>query len=48
MVIKPREVTMEPGASVKIPSSSFVLPPRDDASEYDDSGDMYNFQDDQR
>ncbi|KAK9506247.1 hypothetical protein O3M35_008217 [Rhynocoris fuscipes] len=33
-------------AKVELPSCSVILPPRDDAAEYDDSGDTHNFQDD--
>lgn len=33
-------------ADVIIPESSFILPPRDDAAEYDDSSDTCNIQDD--
>jgi hypothetical protein len=42
----PRPVNVKLTGEVFLPSSSVVLPPRDDAAEYDDSGDTYNFQDD--
>lgn len=46
ITIKPRKITQEVNADIIIPESSFILPPRDDAAEYDDSGDTYNIQDD--
>ncbi|XP_028131036.1 dynactin subunit 4 [Diabrotica virgifera virgifera] len=46
IVIKPRQITEQVNCSVEIPTSSFILPPRDDAAEYDDSGDTHNIQDD--
>ncbi|KAJ8939603.1 hypothetical protein NQ318_010610 [Aromia moschata] len=46
ITIKPRKINQEVNCDVEIPSSSFILPPRDDAAEYDDSGDMHNIQDD--
>jgi dynactin-4 len=42
----PRPVNVKLTGEVILPSSSIVLPPRDDAAEYDDSGDTYHFQDD--
>lgn len=48
VTIKPRPITQEYNADTTIPTSSFVLPPRDDAAEYDDSGDTQNIQDDTR
>lgn len=42
----PRPVNVKLTGEVILPSSSVVLPPRDDAAEYDDSGDTYHFQDD--
>ncbi|XP_078036782.1 dynactin subunit 4 [Augochlora pura] len=42
--IKPIYVT--PNADVLLPQASLILPPRDDAAEYDDTGDTHNFQDD--
>jgi hypothetical protein len=44
----PRPVNVKLTGEVIIPSSSVVLPPRDDAAEYDDSGDTYHFQDDSK
>jgi len=44
----PRSVNVKLTGEVIIPSSSVVLPPRDDAAEYDDSGDTYHFQDDSK
>lgn len=46
VTIKPRKIAQEINADVVIPESSFILPPRDDAAEYDDSGDTHNIQDD--
>ncbi|KAJ8971260.1 hypothetical protein NQ317_011619 [Molorchus minor] len=46
ITIKPRKIIEETNCNVEVPSSSFILPPRDDAAEYDDSGDMHNIQDD--
>ncbi|KAJ3641470.1 hypothetical protein Zmor_027977 [Zophobas morio] len=46
ITIKPRPVSQEVNADVAIPSSKVILPPRDDAAEYDDSGDTHNIQDD--
>ena len=42
----PRPVNVKLTGEAIMPSSSVVLPPRDDAAEYDDSGDTYHFQDD--
>nr|CAD7446585.1 unnamed protein product [Timema bartmani] len=41
-----RPVKMNLTGDLKLPTCSVVLPPRDDAAEYDDSGDTHNFQDD--
>nr|CAD7403766.1 unnamed protein product [Timema cristinae] len=41
-----RPVKMNLTGDLKLPTCSVVLPPRDDAAEYDDSGDIHNFQDD--
>lgn len=46
ITIKPRKINQEVNADPVIPESSFILPPRDDAAEYDDSGDTSNIQDD--
>lgn len=32
--------------NIEVPESTFVLPPRDDAAEYDDSGETHNIHDD--
>jgi hypothetical protein len=42
----PRPVNVKLTGEVILPLSSVVLPPRDDAAEYDDSGDTFHFQDD--
>nr|CAD7266176.1 unnamed protein product [Timema shepardi] len=41
-----RPVKINLTGDLKLPTCSVVLPPRDDAAEYDDSGDIHNFQDD--
>ncbi|XP_019868198.2 dynactin subunit 4 [Aethina tumida] len=46
ITIKPRKIEQNINCKVEIPTSSFILPPRDDAAEYDDSGDTHNIQDD--
>ncbi|KAK5650079.1 hypothetical protein RI129_001113 [Pyrocoelia pectoralis] len=46
ITIKPRSVTVPIAASIEVPNNTFILPPRDDAAEYDDSGDTHNIQDD--
>lgn len=48
ITIQPRPISQETNAEVDIPSSEFILPPRDDAAEYDDSGDTHNIQDDSK
>ncbi|XP_063977538.1 dynactin subunit 4 [Diachasmimorpha longicaudata] len=42
----PKPVHIIPGASIELPSSTLILPPRDDTAEYDDTGDTHSFQDD--
>ncbi|BET00161.1 Dynactin p62 family [Nesidiocoris tenuis] len=43
----PRPVVQdEPNTQVELPTEPIVLPARDDAAEYDDSGDTHNFHDD--
>lgn len=42
----PRRVRLDVSSSVQLPSCGIVLPPRDDAAEYDDSAEKHNFQDD--
>lgn len=46
ITVKPRSTSQEINAELIIPTSSFILPPRDDAAEYDDSSDTHNIQDD--
>ncbi|KAF5273504.1 hypothetical protein FQA39_LY07521 [Lamprigera yunnana] len=46
ITIKPRPVTVPVVADMILSNTSFILPPRDDAAEYDDSGDSHNIQDD--
>jgi hypothetical protein len=41
----PHPVNAKLTGEVILPSSSVLLPPRDDAAEYDDSGDTCHFQD---
>ncbi|XP_031845474.1 dynactin subunit 4 [Nomia melanderi] len=41
-----RSIKVNPNADVLLPQTFFILPPRDDAAEYDDTGDTHNFQDD--
>lgn len=42
----PRPVNVTLTGDVELPDITLILPPRDDAAEYDDSGDTYNFHDD--
>ncbi|GLG98099.1 Dynactin subunit 4 [Gryllus bimaculatus] len=42
----PRPVNVALTGDISLPPVTLVLPPRDDAAEYDDSGDTHNFQDD--
>lgn len=44
--MKARPIKQEVNGEIELPSSSITLPARDDAAEYDDSGDNHNFQDD--
>ncbi|CAG9823358.1 unnamed protein product [Phaedon cochleariae] len=46
ITVKPRKISENVNCDVDVPSSTFILPPRDDAAEYDDSGDTHNIQDD--
>ncbi|CAH0553048.1 unnamed protein product [Brassicogethes aeneus] len=46
ITIKPRQIFQTLNSTVEIPTSTFILPPRDDAAEFDDSGDTHNIQDD--
>ncbi|XP_043467525.1 dynactin subunit 4 [Leptopilina heterotoma] len=42
----PKPIKITPNAELTLPHSALILPPRDDAAEYDDTGDSHNFQDD--
>lgn len=42
----PKPIKIQHNADLVLPHSSLILPPRDDAAEYDDTGDNDNFQDD--
>ncbi|XP_019887859.2 dynactin subunit 4 isoform X1 [Ooceraea biroi] len=42
----PKSIKVTPNADILLPHSSFILPQRDDAAEYDDTSDNHNFQDD--
>ena len=42
----PKPIKVVPGAEIALPENCLILPPRDDAAEYDDTGDTHNFQDD--
>ncbi|XP_067008878.2 dynactin subunit 4 [Anabrus simplex] len=42
----PRPIRVDLTGDILLPSSGVLLPPRDDAAEYDDSGDTHNYQDD--
>ncbi|XP_051169957.1 dynactin subunit 4 [Leptopilina boulardi] len=42
----PIPIKIKPNAELTLPHSALILPPRDDAAEYDDTGDSHNFQDD--
>lgn len=46
VIEEPRPITIIPSGDVILPTSSLILPPRDDAAEYDDPGDTHSFQDD--
>lgn len=41
-----KTIKVFPNADLVLPHSSFILPARDDAAEYDDTVDTHNFQDD--
>lgn len=45
-MVKPRKINLELNSVVIIPNSTFILPPRDDAAEYDDFNEPQNIQDD--
>ncbi|KAM0731702.1 Dynactin subunit 4 [Formica fusca] len=42
----PKPIKIVPNADLILPHSALILPPRDDAAEYDDTSDNHNFQDD--
>lgn len=42
----PKSIKVVPNADLVLPHSSLILPPRDDAAEYDDTSDNHNIQDD--
>lgn len=42
----PKVIKVVSNADLMLPHSSLILPPRDDAAEYDDTNDNHNFQDD--
>lgn len=46
IIIKPRKIMEYMNCNIEVPESTFVLPPRDDAAEYDDSGETHNIHDD--
>lgn len=46
MTVKPRPIEHSVNAEIELPDASIILPPRDDAAEFDDSGSTHNFQDD--
>lgn len=46
ITVKPRQINQTINCDVAIPESNFILPPRDDAAEYDDSSDTHNIEDD--
>lgn len=41
-----KSIKINANADIILPHSALILPPRDDAAEYDDTGDTHNFQDD--
>ncbi|GLV37403.1 Dynactin 4 p62 subunit [Carabus blaptoides fortunei] len=45
ITVKPRAVNIPLSADIALPDTSVILSLRDDAAEYDDSGDSHNFQD---
>ena len=46
VVEEPKKITLVENADISIPNSVLILPPKDDAAEYDDPNDSHNFQDD--
>ncbi|KAL3277566.1 hypothetical protein HHI36_012909 [Cryptolaemus montrouzieri] len=47
-MVTPRPLDVSINCDVEIPSSTFILPPRDDAAEYDDFNEAHNIQDDKK
>lgn len=47
-VVPPRPINAEINCSTQFSSSNFLLPPRDDAAEYDDFNENQNIQDDKK
>ncbi|XP_017765822.1 PREDICTED: dynactin subunit 4 [Eufriesea mexicana] len=43
-----KPIKINANADLILPHSPLILPPRDDAAEYDDTGNTYNFQDDKK
>lgn len=48
LVVKPRAVKCNVNTDIELPTSSFILPLRDDAADYDDSSDTSSIQDDSK
>lgn len=46
VVEETKSIKINANADIVLPHSALILPPRDDAAEYDDTGDTHNFQDD--
>lgn len=46
IIVKPRKIPQSVNSSLVLPTSTFILPPRDDAAEYDESSDNPNVEDD--
>lgn len=46
VIEEPKPIKFQANADIVLPHSPIILPPRDDAAEYDDTGDNHNFQDD--
>ena len=46
VVEETKSIKITANADVVLPQNCLILPRRDDAAEYDDTGDTHNFQDD--
>lgn len=46
IVEETKPIKVRANANLVLPHSPLILPPRDDAAEYDDTSDTHNFQDD--